>query len=230
MLELKIGHRGAGKEAPENTLRSFEEAMKAGVNAIELDIRQTKDKKLVVFHDEKLERLAGQPGTVGDYTLKQLLGFNILGSKEHVPTLEEALDFIDAKVERILLEIKEPGSEEAVLKEVKKRKLEDRAIIVSFHEDALENVRKLDSKIQTGLIYATYKGKYRNPIEAALALKASYVLPLYRFTHTKNVEDAHRNGLKVIVWTINTREEAEEYAKKGVDGIASDYPEILKGL
>ncbi|MGC9037158.1 MAG: glycerophosphodiester phosphodiesterase [Candidatus Micrarchaeia archaeon] len=230
MLELKIGHRGAGKEAPENTLRSFEEAIKAGVNAIELDIRQTKDKKLVVFHDEKLERLAGQPGTVGDYTLKQLLGFNILGSKEHVPTLEEALDFIDAKVERILLEIKEPGSEEAVLKEVKKRKLEDRAIIVSFHEDALENVRKLDSKIQTGLIYATYKGKYRNPIEAALALKASYVLPLYRFTHTKNVEDAHRNGLKVIVWTINTREEAEEYAKKGVDGIASDYPEILKGL
>ncbi len=230
MLELRIGHRGAGKEAPENTLRSFEEAIKAGVNAIELDIRQTKDKKLVVFHDEKLERLTGQPGTVGDYTLKQLLGFGILGSNEHVPTLEEALDFIDAKVDRILLEIKEPGSEEAVLKEVKKRKLEERAIIISFHEDALENIRKLDSKIQTGLIYATYKGKYRNPIEAALALKASYVLPLYRFTHTKNVEEAHRNGLKVIVWTINTREEAEEYARKGVDGIASDYPEILKGL
>ena len=230
MLELRIGHRGAGKEAPENTLRSFEEAIKAGVNAIELDIRQTKDKKLVVFHDEKLERLTGQPGTVGDYTLKQLLGFGILGSNEHVPTLEEALDFIDAKVDRILLEIKEPGSEEAVLKEVKKRKLEERAIIISFHEDALEKVRKLDSKIQTGLIYATYKGKYRNPIEAALALKASYVLPLYRFTHTKNVEEAHRNGLKVIVWTINTREEAEEYARKGVDGIASDYPEILKGL
>ncbi|MGC8676283.1 MAG: glycerophosphodiester phosphodiesterase [Candidatus Micrarchaeia archaeon] len=230
MLELKIGHRGAGKEAPENTLESFGEALKSGVNAIELDIRVTKDKRLVVFHDEKLERLTGQPGTVGDYTLKQLLGFGILGSNEHVPTLDEALDFIDAKVDRILLEIKEPGSEEAVLKEVKKRKLEDRTIIISFHEDALENVRKLDSKIQTGLIYATYKGKYSNPIEAALALKASYVLPLYRFTHTKNVEEAHRNGLKVIVWTINTREEAEEYAKKGVDGIASDYPEILKGL
>ncbi len=230
MLELKIGHRGAGKEAPENTLESFGEAIKEGANAIELDIRATKDKKLVVFHDEKLGRLTGEPGVVADYTLSQLLNFDILGSKEHVPTLAEALDFIDSKVSRILLEIKEPGTEAEVIKEIRKRKLEDRCIIISFHEEAISNAKKLEPSIETGLIYASYKGAYKNPIEAALALKARYVLPLYHFTHTKNIEDAHKNGLKVIVWTINDKDEAREFAEKGADGIASDYPEILKGL
>jgi len=230
MLELKIGHRGAGKEAPENTLLSFDEAIKEGANAIELDIRVTKDKQLVVFHDEKLERLTGKSGTVADYTLKELKAMRILNSKETIPTLAEALDFIDSKVKKLLLEIKEPGSENKVIEEVRKRKMEGTVAIISFHEDAIANAKRIDPKIETGLIYASYKGKYRNPIEAAKALGASYLLPLYHFTHTQNVEDAHKNGLKVIVWTINTKEEAKEFAKKGVDGIASDKPEILKGL
>jgi glycerophosphoryl diester phosphodiesterase len=63
-----------------------------------------------------------------------------------------------------------------------------------------------------------------------LKLDARYLIPLYRFTHAKNVEDAHRNVLKVIVWTINTVEEAKEYKAKGVDGIATDKPDILKAL
>ncbi len=64
-------------------------------------------------------------------------------------------------------------------------------------------------------------------MKAALELKASY---LVAFTHSATVQKAHENGLKVIVWTINTLEETQEYAKKGVDGIASDKPNILKNL
>jgi len=223
MLEIKIGHRGAGGEAPENTLKSFDEAIKSNViNAIELDVRRTKDKKLIVMHDEKLKRLAGIDKYVGELTLKEIKEIIIDG--EQIPTLKEALDFIDHKVKYILIEIKEPGYEEEVLKEAKPVK--DIAIIVSFHEDALRRVRELDDKIKTGFIYVNE----RRPIEKALEFKAQYLLPLYRFTHTENVEKAHENELKVIVWTINTREEAIEYAKKGVDGIATDYPEILKGL
>ncbi len=95
--------------------------------------------------------------------------------------------------------------------------------MVSFLEDALKAIRNLDKKIETGLIYA----RHSNPVKAALELKANYLLALYRFTHTANVEKAHQNGLKVVVWTINTVEEVREYAKKGVDGIASDKPDIL---
>ncbi len=102
--------------------------------------------------------------------------------------------------------------------------LEKNVVIFSFLEDALKKVRELNMDIETGLIYA----KHKNPLKAALELKANYLFALYRFTHTANVEKAHECCLKVVVWTINTPEEAEDYAKKGVDGIASDKPDILK--
>ena len=103
------------------------------------------------------------------------------------------------------------------------RGLEKNVVIVSFLEDALRKVRALDKTVETGLIYA----KHANPIKAALELKANYLLALYRFTHSANVKKAHENGLKIIVWTINDPAEVEEYIKKGVDGIASDKPDIL---
>ena len=70
----------------------------------------------------------------------------------------------------------------------------------------------------------------RTQLKQRWSLKANYLFALYRFTHTANVEKAHESGLKVVVWTINTPEEVEEYAKKGVDGIASDKPDILMRL
>jgi len=94
---------------------------------------------------------------------------------------------------------------------------------MSFLEDALKKVKEIDPKIETGLIYA----KHKDPKEAALDLKAQWLLAFYKFTHTVNVQKAHENGLKVIVWTANTPEEVAEMVKKGVDGIASDKPDIL---
>jgi glycerophosphoryl diester phosphodiesterase len=106
---------------------------------------------------------------------------------------------------------------------VRQNELQENVIIVSFIEEALRKVRELDGEVETGLLYV----KHKNPVKAASELKASYLLPFYRFTHTANVKKAHENGLKIIVWTINKPEEAAEYRKKGVDGIASDKPDIL---
>jgi glycerophosphoryl diester phosphodiesterase len=218
---LRIGHRGAKAYAPENTITSFKKAIEIGVDAIELDVRKTKDNKLVVIHDADIKRTTTGKGLVAELTLKEIKGFSAEGG-EKIPTLEEALDFLDKKV-KVLIELKELGVEEQVLSSVHERRLEKNVIITSFLEDALRKVRELDKDIETGLIYA----KHSNPVKAALELKANYLVALYRFTHTANVQKAHENGLKVIVWTINTPEEVEEFAKKGVDGIASDKPEIL---
>ncbi|MEM7827439.1 MAG: glycerophosphodiester phosphodiesterase family protein [Candidatus Aenigmatarchaeota archaeon] len=220
---LKIGHRGARAYEPENTLRSFKKAIELGANAIEFDVRETKDKKLVVIHDENIRRITGEDVLVKDLTLKEIKELNIDGEK--IPLLEEALDFIDKKVDKILVELKEVGIEKKVLDAIKERKLEN-VIIVSFHEDAIKKVRELDKKIETGLIYV----RHPNPIKVATEMKANYLIALYRFIHTKNIQIAHENGLKVIVWTINTKEEAKEYVEKGVDGIASDKPDILKDV
>ena len=72
--------------------------------------------------------------------------------------------------------------------------------------------------------------RHKNPLKAALELKANYLLTLYRFIHTANVQKAHECGLKIIVWTINSPQDAEKYAKKGVDGIASDKLDIFMHL
>ncbi len=132
---------------------------------------------------------------------------------------------MDKKV-KVLVELKEVGVEEQVLSIVHERGLEKNVVIISFLEEALKKTRELNSKIETVLIYA----KHSNPVKAALELKTNYLIALYRFTHTANVQKAHENNLNIIVWTINTPEEAQEYAKKGVDGIASDKPDILSGI
>ena len=220
---LKIGHRGARAYEPENTLRSFKKALEFGVGAVELDVRRTKDDEIVVIHDAKVDRTTNGEGLVSELTLEEIKQF-VTEKGEKIPTLEEALDFLDRKV-KILIELKETGFEEKVLSLVHEKGLVKNVAFVSFLEEALRKVRELDDKIETGLIYVRHK----NPIKAALELKANYLLPLYRFTHTSNVQKAHDNGLKVIVWTINKREEVSEYVKKGVDGIASDRPDILMG-
>ncbi|MGC9132278.1 MAG: glycerophosphodiester phosphodiesterase [Candidatus Micrarchaeia archaeon] len=222
---LKIGHRGARGVVAENTIKSFEEAIKEGVNAVELDVRETKNKKLVVFHDEKVDKLTNAKGYVRDFTLEEIKKLRVNGVGE-IPTLEEALDFLKNKKVKVLIEIKEPGTEPKVLEEIKKRKMEKNCIIVSFYKEALEKVKQIDEKIETGLIFV----KDKEAIENALKIKANYILPLYHFTHSSDIEKAHKNGLKVIVWTINDKEEAKRFKEKGVDGIATDFPEVLKDL
>ncbi len=218
---LRIGHRGARAYEPENTLRSFKKALEIGVDAVELDVRKTKDNQLVVIHDADVKKTTDGKGLVSELTLKEIKEFST-EKGEKIPTLKEALDFLDKKV-KILIELKEEGVEEKVLLAVRENGLQKNVIIVSFIEEALRKVRELNKEIETGLIYA----KHKNPVKSALDLKASYLLPLYRFTHTANVKKAHENGLKVIVWTVNKPEEVAEYVKKGVDGIASDKPDIL---
>lgn len=218
---LRVGHRGARAYEPENTLRSFKKALEIGVDAVEFDVRETKDKKLIVIHDADVKRTTDGEGLVSELTLKEIKELSA-EKGEKIPTLKEALDFLDRRV-KIVIELKESGVEEKVLEAVSKNGLKKNVIIVSFIEDALQKVREMDKEVETGLIYV----KHKNPVTTALKLKASYLLPLYRFTHTANVKKAHENGLKVIVWTINNPEEVKEYAKKGVDGIASDKPDIL---
>lgn len=218
---LRIGHRGAKAYEPENTLGSFKKAIEIGVDAVELDVRKTKDDQLVVIHDADIRRTTNGKGLVSGLKLEEIKEFSA-DKGEKIPTLKEALDFLDKKV-RILIELKEAGIEEKVLAAVREKGLQTKVIVVSFIEEALQKVRELDKQVETGLIYV----KHKNPIRAALNLKAHYLLPLYRFTHTANVKKAHENGLKVIVWTVNKPEEVAEFTKKGVDGIASDRPDIL---
>jgi glycerophosphoryl diester phosphodiesterase len=219
---LKIGHRGAKAYEVENTLDSFKKAIELGANAIELDVRTSRDGELIISHDDNLKKVYGKDVLISESTLAELKQL----TESKIIALEEALHYIDHKVEKILIELKETGREKETLDAIKKENLGAGVIIGSFHEEVLETVRKLDKNIETGLIYARFK----KPIEAALKLNARYLIPLYRFVHRRDVQKAHKSNLKVIVWTINSRQEAMLYIAKDVDGIATDKPDIFKGL
>src|SRR5437870_6875603 len=223
---LKIAHRGARAYEPENTLKSFRKAMEMGANAIEFDVRQTKDQHLVIMHDEKVERTTNGFGLVRDMILKEVNHLVAGGHDEKVPTVDMALDFVGRKVAKILIELKEIGFEKKVLDLIQQKELEEFVIITSFLEDALKETRTLNSNIETGLIYV----KHKNPIEKARELEANYLLPLYRLTHTENVQRAHKKNLKVLVWTINDLTEMKTFIEKGVDGIATDRPDLFKEI
>jgi glycerophosphoryl diester phosphodiesterase len=218
---LKIGHRGARAYEPENTLASFRRAIELGVDAIELDVRKTRDNELVVIHNADVNKTTDGNGPVNSFSLEEIQKF-VTEKGEHIPTLEDVLDVVGKRV-KVLVELKETDTEEKVIELIRRKKLIDDVILISFDENVLKKIRELDDKVTLGLIYVRHK----NPIQSALVLKAEYLLPLYRFTHSANVKKAHEAGLKVIVWTINTKEEAIEYKKKGVDGIATDRPDIL---
>lgn len=218
---LKIAHRGARAYEPENTLRSFNKAIEYGVDAIELDVRKTKDNEIVVIHSDDVNKTTNGNGKVNELTLEQIKKL-VTEKDEPIPTLEEVLDSVGKKV-KILIEIKEKGIEEKTISLIHKKKLLDKVIIISFHEEVLKKVREINDQVETGLVYVRHK----NPIKTALDLKAQYLLSLYRFTYSKNIKKAHENGLKIIVWTINNKEEAIEYKNKGVDGIATDRPDVL---
>jgi glycerophosphoryl diester phosphodiesterase len=219
---LKVGHRGAKAYATENTIGSFEKAIDMGANAIELDVRISGDGQLIVSHDDNLKKVFGKDVSIKDTTLKELKSL----TEERIISLEEALHFLGSKVSKILVELKEAGYEKEVLDLIKKENLEDRVIVVSFLEDALTRIRKLNEKIETGLVYA----KFKKPIDAALKLKAQYLVPLYRFVHRRDIAKAHKSSLKVIVWTVNNKKDAEEFIAKDVDGIATDKPDIFRSM
>ena len=216
---LKVGHRGAKAYETENTLESFRKAIELGANAIELDVRISGDSKLIVIHDDNLKKVFGKDVRIKESTLEELKHL----TDNRIVTFDEALRFIDRKVEKILVELKETGYERDVLDIIRKEKLEDRVIVVSFHEEALAHVRELDRKIETGLIYT----KFKKPIDAALKLNAQYLVPLYRFVHRRDIAKAHKSNLKVIVWTVNTIIEVQNFIAKDVDGIATDKPDIF---
>jgi glycerophosphoryl diester phosphodiesterase len=219
---LKVGHRGAKAYEIENTLESFSKAIESGANAIELDVRMSGDGHLVVSHDDNLKGVFGRDMHIHAASLQDLKH----ATENRLLTLGEALRFISKRVKKILIELKETGYEKKVLDVIRQEHLGGMSIIVSFHEEALLSIRASDRNIETGLIYA----KSKNPVEIALRLDVQYLVPLYRFVHRNDVEKAHQNGLKVIVWTINTTAEAQAYLAKGVDGIATDRPDIFRGL
>jgi len=217
---LTVGHRGVMGVEPENTLRSFTRAQREGLDQIELDLHLSKDGALIVMHDDKVDRTTDGSGAVADLTLDELRGLDA-GLGERVPVFEEVLDAVDKPIQA---EIKDIAAARVLAEVLRERDALDRVDVLSFHDEALREVRALLPDARTVLVAEGPLGP--DIVPRAQAVGACLVSLELRRISRALVQECHGAGIPVIAWTVNTPADLALVRALGLDGAVTDLPEI----
>ena len=216
-----VAHRGARASEPENTVRAMKRAFECGADAVEIDLRFTSDHKLVVIHDDTLERTTNGTGKVSDMTIEQLRALDA-GKGERIPELSEALSVAKRYSRPLVIELKEEGMEWQVLEEVTEVGLGDKVIISSFIHTSLRNLKEKAPEIKTGVIIASVPV---NPVRLVQDAKADVIFAKYsRITREFIDACVGYEGIEVYLWTVNTIDDLNNAISYGVDGVVTDNP------
>jgi len=233
---IVIAHRGFSGRYPENTLRSFQEALKLPIDAIELDVRRTKDEVLIVIHDETVDRTTDGKGRVRDLMWKEIQKLDAgswKGEKfagEGIPRLEEALELIGGQ-KGVFLEIKEPETTEQVIETLRRFDALSWVKIGSFHPQAVAMSKKLAPEISASLIGSAKVGasdeNFAAFVSEALRCGANSITVNYAGLSPERIFRCHQRCIFVGTWTVNDADLAKRMIRMGVDAIASDFPDII---
>ncbi|MEU3825599.1 glycerophosphodiester phosphodiesterase [Streptomyces sp. SID486] len=218
---LTIGHRGVMGVEPENTLRSFAAAQRAGLDLIELDLHLSKDGALVVMHDADVDRTTDGSGPIAEKTLAELRALDA-GRGERVPVFEEVLEAVRAPLQA---EIKDVAAARALAEVMRARDLTTRVEVSSFHDDAVAEIARLVPGVRTALVASRYG---TDVVDRAVAAGASTVCLNIRRLTLEVVEHARASGLRIIGWVVNTQDHLRLVRALGLDGATTDYPEIKR--
>ncbi len=219
-----IGHRGAAGYAPENTLSAFARAIKCNVDMIEFDVWKCASGELVVFHDAKVDRLTDGYGHITLYTLNELKKLTVLGC-EKIPTLVEVLDFVDRRV-KVYIEIKDANIAQDVLKIIEyyvtcRGWCYDDFLVASFDHVQLQSMRVAHRLISIAALL------YGIPVNLGVCVAdigAQVACVSVDFINQQLVDDIHRHGMFVYVYTVNDQDDIDRVLAYGIDGIITDYP------
>ena len=225
---LVIGHRGAMGHETENTLASVQKALDLGVDMIEIDVFKIQSGEIVVFHDEKVDRLTNGGGNIEEYNIVQLRQL-ILDGGHKIPMLQDVLKQIDNKV-ALNIELKGPGTADRVNFIVdyyikSKGWSPENFVISSFNWDELRDMRSHNADIKIAVLTSEDPIK---AIDVAKELKAVAINPHFETLTKENTAKIHEEGLKVYTWTVNEPEDIQKMTEFGVDGIITNYPERVK--
>ncbi|MCK8681494.1 glycerophosphodiester phosphodiesterase [Streptomyces lichenis] len=202
---------------PENTLRSFRRAERAGLDAVELDLHLSADGALVVMHDAEVDRTTDGTGPIAGHTLERLRALDA-GRGERVPVFEEVLDAVDCPIQA---EIKDVAAARALAGVVRARGLTGRVEVSSFHDEAVAETARLLPGVRTVLIASHWGGDIA---ERALAVGAATLALNIRRLTLETVERARAAELDLIGWVVNTPEHWRLVRAFGLDGATTDFP------
>lgn len=235
MSFLRIAHRGASGTRPEHTRAALERAIEIGVDMIEVDVQLTRDAQLVVLHDRELGRTVAGSGWVRDHDLADLCRrdagawFAPEYAGQRVLSLAEVLEITSGRV-ALNVEIKSPEpdwqrtAEELVALLSRFGQL-DATIVSSFETGALRRVRAAAAAARLGILW--HRPDIKPLWDAAREVGAASVHLHWALVCEEILSEAFRQGLSVLVWTVNDIETVTRLVRGGVSGIISDFPEML---
>ncbi len=242
---LVIAHRGASAYANENSLSAFELAIKMGADYIETDLHQTKDGMVVIMHDLSLNRTCSIPETksgkllIKEMEMSEFSKLTFKNSSEHPPTLDSAIKLINGRC-KLLIELKKgsdyyPDIEKNILRIVKENNAESWVnVIHSFDKKALLKVHEQNTgvKLQRLIVFKLPLGSFnfskklnRDKFDTWQGVNIHY-----RFASRRTIKELHKQGKTVYVWTVNKKQAAKRMIKRGVDGIITNKPDMVKAL
>lgn len=248
---LRVGHRGAALLAPENTLRSFREAVALGVDLVEFDVLDLPGGPLVLAHSDRLEEVShgAASGSVRGRSLAELREV-----APDLPTLDEALDFFVAEAPGVGLhvDLKLTARLDELAAALRRRGLEHRTVVSSFHVPSLSVMAREAPAVRLGFTYPEDRyGVSRRPVlkpvlRAGLATLraaaprflprllrragASALMLQHALVTPRSVAAAHALGAPVLAWTVDEPADLERVLEAGVDGVITNDPRIFAAI
>lgn len=232
LTETQItAHRGYSAIAPENTLYAFEEAVGIGADYIELDVQLTADGQLVVFHDKTIDRTTDGKGELSKYTYNELQEFSAGKwfkkdgefDDAKIVLLSDVLEDVGGDI-LFNIEIKNHGdvqkTAEKTVEVIEEYGIERSCYITSFSYNALKTVKKINSRIKTGLIANIASSTSFSQLKYIDAVSLNYI-----FINQSIVNMAHQNGKRVFVWTVDRQSDIHHMIAMGVDNIITNRPD-----
>jgi glycerophosphoryl diester phosphodiesterase len=231
---IRIAHRGASFDYPENTMLAFQRALEMGVDYLEVDVQLTRDGEVVVMHDPRLDRTTNGTGFVHDYALTQIRDLDA-GRGERVPTLGEVFQLARANNIRLCIEVKGADNYASaeiaavVVNAVQRADFVPFAVITSFYADALRRAKQLEPCLATLLDPSPQDGSLtpREICAQTLAAHANIISYDFHYVTRAVADEAALTGLALWPWAPNTRQEISSLLALPVQGIMTDRPDVL---
>lgn len=229
---LVMAHRGSSKAAPENTMAAFRQAIEDGADWIEIDVQETADGEVVVFHDSDFMKLARNPLKIWDATVEDLRDIDVGSwfdpqfSDQRVPLLTEVLDLCKGKV-GVNIELKYYGHDEQleqrVAQIVDSRDMASEILVMSLKMDGVKKMKTIRPDWNVGLLMSVSAGNLKKVDADFLAVNA-------RFATSSIVHQAHSQEKQVFVWTVNDAPTMSQMIGRGVDGLLTDKPALARSV
>lgn len=238
---LNWAHRGASGHAPQNTLAAFVLAADMGADGIELDVHLSSDGQVVVIHDDTVDATTDGTGRVSQMTLAALQSLDAGGwfdsqfAGQRIPTLGQVFDAVGDRL-LINIEIKvevgyHPLAQEAeTVRLIAEHGMAERVILSSFSPRSLRRLYRLAPDLARGFLYGRAEPAFLPWLLRQFYVPLAALHPQFSLVSARYAGAAHRRGLRVNAWTVNDAADMRRLRDWGVDGIITNYPDVLRGV